>query len=43
MSPRVRYWLIHWLDVLTWPASLVFKAFRVATRATRRHLNQRAA
>lgn len=42
MSPRVRYWTIHWLDVLTWPASLIFKGLRGAARATRRHINQRA-
>jgi hypothetical protein len=42
MSPRVRYWIIHWLDVLTFPASLIFKAVRTAMRATRRQINQRA-
>ena len=42
MSPRVRYWIIHWLDVLTWPASLIFKALRAGMRATRRQIRQRA-
>jgi hypothetical protein len=41
MSPRVRYWIIHWLDVLTFPVSLIFKAVRAAMRATRRQINQR--
>jgi hypothetical protein len=42
MSPRVRYWIMHWLDVLTWPASLIFKALRAATRAAHRQIGQRA-
>jgi hypothetical protein len=42
MNPRVRYWILHWLDVLTWPASLVFKAVRAAAKAARRQINQRA-
>jgi hypothetical protein len=25
MNPRTRYWIAHWLDALTWPASLVLK------------------
>ena len=42
MNPHVRYWIIHWLDVLTWPASLIFKAARAAVRTARRQINQRA-
>jgi hypothetical protein len=42
MSPRVRYWIIHWLDVLTFPASLIFKAVGAAMRTTRRQINRRA-
>jgi len=42
MSPRVRYWMMHGLDVLTWPASLIFKAVRGAIRVARRQINQRA-
>jgi len=42
MNPRVNYWIVHWLDVLTWPASLIFKAARAVVRVARRHTNQRA-
>jgi hypothetical protein len=42
MNGRIRYWILHWLDVLTWPASLIFKAARAVVRATRRHFAQRA-
>jgi hypothetical protein len=28
MNPRTRYWIAHWLDALTWPASLVLKGIR---------------
>jgi hypothetical protein len=31
MSPRLRYGIVHWLGVLTWPASLM--AARAALRA----------
>ena len=40
MSPCVRYWIVHWLDVLTWPVSLIFRAARAAVGATRRYINQ---
>jgi hypothetical protein len=42
MNRRARYWILHWLDVLTWPASLIFKVARAAVRATRRQISQRA-
>src|SRR5262245_45651575 len=36
MSQPVHYWIVHWLNVLTWPAPLIFKAARAASRAARR-------
>jgi PQQ enzyme repeat len=32
MNPRTRYWIVHWLDALTWPASLVLKGIRTTVR-----------
>src|SRR5271169_518375 len=36
MNPRTRYWIVHWLDALTWPASLVLKGVRKTTQTVGR-------
>jgi hypothetical protein len=35
MSPRVRYWILHWLDVY------ISEAARAGARVARRQINQR--
>jgi hypothetical protein len=32
IKPRTRYWIVHWLDALTWQASLVLKVIRGTAR-----------
>jgi hypothetical protein len=38
MNPRTRYRILHWLDALTWPASLVLKGIRATARTLGRGL-----
>jgi hypothetical protein len=40
MNPRIRRLILHWLDVLTWPASLILKVLTAAFRVTRRSIRQ---
>jgi endonuclease YncB( thermonuclease family) len=42
MNPRTRYWIAHWLDALTWPASLVLKGIRTMARTVGRVIRRRA-
>jgi hypothetical protein len=42
MNPRTQYWIVHWLDALTWPASLVLKGIRATARTVGRVIRQRA-
>jgi hypothetical protein len=43
MNPRTRYWIVHWLDALTWPASLVLKGVRTTTQTVGRVIIRRRA
>jgi hypothetical protein len=40
-EPRTRYWIVHWLDALTWPASLVLKGIRTTARTVGRVIRRR--
>jgi hypothetical protein len=42
MSPRTRYWILHWLDALTWPASLILKGIGAVAQVARRMMKQLA-
>jgi hypothetical protein len=40
--PRVEMGIVHWLDALTWPASLVLKVIRATVRIVGGVIRQRA-
>ena len=42
MNPRTRYWIVHWLDALTRPASLVLIGIRTMVRTVGRVIRRRA-